>query len=312
MSSYTISYEKSTENDVVENMPETQMKVEYDEINLSEKIPNRDGYKFLGWSTEEKSNEIAYLPNDVYSKNENITLYAIWEDIREEIDVTQYEFKNCNVIFDNTPKTILSNGQDSNIIDIHYSIEPIGESILIDGDAIKVGEYEITATYILKDEINYKFKDGINKRKALLKILKRPDINLEEYEIAIENEINYLKNVPTELLVSKLKEKVLGEHIQVFKDGILLDNNDYITTGCEIKVDNGEEEKTYNVIIKGDLFRDGKIDQKDLLMLARYIVEYEDSIKYMNKESLMASDVFEDGEFATNKDLLKIAQMLVE
>lgn len=59
--------------------PEDQCKGRDLPLYLSETVPTRTGYTFLGWATEKNSTEIAYRPGDIYQKNEPITLFAVWQ-----------------------------------------------------------------------------------------------------------------------------------------------------------------------------------------------------------------------------------------
>lgn len=71
---YTISYNANGG----ENAPISQSK-QYDEsILITAEVPTRTGYTFLGWSSS-KDTTIAEFPSgSSFSKNEDITLYAVW------------------------------------------------------------------------------------------------------------------------------------------------------------------------------------------------------------------------------------------
>ena len=47
-------------------------------VSISDVIPVRDGYTFEGWASS-PNGSVAYMPNDWYSDNESITLYAVWK-----------------------------------------------------------------------------------------------------------------------------------------------------------------------------------------------------------------------------------------
>ena len=64
------------------NTPADQNKYYGQDINLSYDIPYRDGYDFLGWATEPDAVEAAYAPGYLYTANEDISFYAVWK-IRE-------------------------------------------------------------------------------------------------------------------------------------------------------------------------------------------------------------------------------------
>lgn len=45
---------------------------------LSATIPSRDGYSFLGWSTDPKATTATYQPGDRFEPHADTTLYAVW------------------------------------------------------------------------------------------------------------------------------------------------------------------------------------------------------------------------------------------
>ena len=47
---------------------------------ISSTIPQKDGYKFLGWSTVLNGN-VTYVSGDTYKETKGRTLYAVWEKI---------------------------------------------------------------------------------------------------------------------------------------------------------------------------------------------------------------------------------------
>ena len=61
------------------HVPSSQVKREGETITLSEMVPTREGYKFLGWSTNSSATTATYFANGEFSENANTTLYAVWE-----------------------------------------------------------------------------------------------------------------------------------------------------------------------------------------------------------------------------------------
>ena len=59
---------------------EPQKKLYWEDIKLSDITPTREGYEFLGYATEPSSLVASYMPADTVTKNENLTLYAIWKE----------------------------------------------------------------------------------------------------------------------------------------------------------------------------------------------------------------------------------------
>lgn len=174
LSNYTINYNSNSEDATVENLPSSQIKVEYEDIILSNQTPVRKDYEFLGWSISKDSKEISYLPGGVYNVDSDITLYAVWEDTRvfEEIDVTEYSFENTTVTYDGTEKSIISVRHNTEVLDVVYDIKPNDGSSLLNEKAIEVGEYIVTATYSIKPGKAFFFKDNINTKSAILTIEK--------------------------------------------------------------------------------------------------------------------------------------------
>jgi len=73
------------------NAPEKQIKYDDVDATISEDVPERVDYTFLGWATSADATVPEYFPGDVYSVNEDLTLYAVWEsNFGEEIFFTDF------------------------------------------------------------------------------------------------------------------------------------------------------------------------------------------------------------------------------
>lgn len=72
---YRIKYFANSGRDI----PANQFKTMGKSITLSTTVPTRTGYSFAGWALEKTSTEISYQPGDVYDKDENLVLYAVWK-----------------------------------------------------------------------------------------------------------------------------------------------------------------------------------------------------------------------------------------
>ena len=71
---YTVSYNANGGTGV----PSDQIKT-YDQVlTLSDKVPTRTGYTFLGWSTSSTATSATYSAGDSFTTNANTTLYAVW------------------------------------------------------------------------------------------------------------------------------------------------------------------------------------------------------------------------------------------
>lgn len=74
-------------------VPNDQIKEYGVDTYLDNTIPQRDGYIFAGWTDNQNSNTVTYLPGDKYSIDKDITLYAVWE---EKIYLTSNEYNIVN------------------------------------------------------------------------------------------------------------------------------------------------------------------------------------------------------------------------
>lgn len=80
---YSLKYNSNANEDYVRNMPEDLLRIENQETKISEKIPERDGYEFVGWGVTDEDTTSTYQPGDSFEENkeETINLYAIWKKI---------------------------------------------------------------------------------------------------------------------------------------------------------------------------------------------------------------------------------------
>lgn len=78
---YETTYKVSYDANGGEGAPDSQRKYEDADLVLSDVVPARDGYKFLGWATSADASEAEYIAGATYSENAELTLYAVWEKI---------------------------------------------------------------------------------------------------------------------------------------------------------------------------------------------------------------------------------------
>ena len=58
--------------------PEDQQRTLGAALTLSDQIPTRPGYTFLGWDTDASAAVPRYKPGDLFAENADVTLYAVW------------------------------------------------------------------------------------------------------------------------------------------------------------------------------------------------------------------------------------------
>ena len=72
---YTISYDANGGS----GAPSSQTKSYGVDLILSDTVPTRDEYTFLGWSTSSTATSASYQPGGTWTLNTSTTLYAVWQ-----------------------------------------------------------------------------------------------------------------------------------------------------------------------------------------------------------------------------------------
>ena len=72
---YTVTYDANGGTDV----PATQSYPADSSVVLSDSVPTRTGYRFLGWSQDPSATAPNYLPGSTQTFGGDVTLYAVWE-----------------------------------------------------------------------------------------------------------------------------------------------------------------------------------------------------------------------------------------
>lgn len=95
-------------------------------------------------------------------------------------------------------------------------------------------------------------------------------------------------------------------NVIITNDNKELNNNSLITTGTKITIKTAMEEKSFTMIVNGDLSGDGKITILDLLQIQKYLL----GDKKLSTEALIAADTSNDGK-VTILDLLQVQKYLL-
>lgn len=67
------------------NPPAAKEAIKGSSITISSKTPTNEGYRFLGWSLDKDAKEATYQAGDKFICEDNVSLYAIWEEVSEVI-----------------------------------------------------------------------------------------------------------------------------------------------------------------------------------------------------------------------------------
>ena len=76
---FTVKYDANDGGEGT-TVPENQIKEKDTDLTLSTERPNRNGYVFKGWATLPNATVANLQPGDNYTVNQDITLYAVWEE----------------------------------------------------------------------------------------------------------------------------------------------------------------------------------------------------------------------------------------
>ena len=85
---FTVKYNANVEDEDV-TVPDDQTKHIGVDISLDSMVPTRPGCTFKGWAILPTSTTVAFQPGDVYNLDQDITLYAIWDE-NLKISSTEY------------------------------------------------------------------------------------------------------------------------------------------------------------------------------------------------------------------------------
>ena len=97
-------------------------------FTISNSIPTRTGYNFLGWSTSNIATTPSYYPgenymfNQTYSASQSVTLYAVWQPITYEITLEHENGESASTIFIKYDTGFYSDSATTNQI---YTIESV-------------------------------------------------------------------------------------------------------------------------------------------------------------------------------------------
>ena len=84
LNEYTVTYHANGGT----GAPASQTKYYGNDLTLSDTIPTRSGYTFVGWSTSSSGTGSTYSPGDSYTVNASRTLYAVWEKANYEFSIS--------------------------------------------------------------------------------------------------------------------------------------------------------------------------------------------------------------------------------
>ena len=132
--------------------PDRQIKMDDVSLTLSPVEPVKAGYTFICWTTDENAAGTDYLPGDVYSQNEPVTLYAFyrpetetafWGDVNNDGTVNQ---RDASLI------SKFANGSSTPTAEQTFLADVDLSGSITDDDAQMVLSYFVANTYVFPAE----------------------------------------------------------------------------------------------------------------------------------------------------------------
>lgn len=84
INTYTVSFDANGGS----NAPNSQKKTHGQNLILTVAIPTRANHVFLGWATDSTSKSVVYAPGATYTAEEDVTLYAVWQERNYDFSVS--------------------------------------------------------------------------------------------------------------------------------------------------------------------------------------------------------------------------------
>lgn len=242
---FTVHYD-ANDNGEGTTIPADQIKEKDVDLILDAMEPTREGYTFEGWGMLPTSTTSDFKPGDTYVLNQDITLYAIWEE----------------ELYLKSDKYIISNDKD-------YATDKKGNEY-VEGDTYIFG---------IKPAIGARRSEEQNKGTNIEVLKQNIETNADKIEIIKSDntslESEDLIGTGMKLILTKGKQKieitliVLGD---IDGDGILK-GADQKKASNYIDKDDASQVETIEKKLSLDVNIDGKIQPSDLKILRKALSE---------------------------------------
>lgn len=269
---------------------ETQ-NVNYSESAKDPNVPEKAGYIFAGWDKDYSCVTEDMVVTGKYLKESE---YA-----RISLDESSYDlYVNTSFALNPTITPFNLVGEEIEWTSSDSSIASVDSNGVVKG--LKAGEVTITAT--VKSSKSTASCIVTVKASAKKALLLNSDSKLNY------DSLGYLRRIKPGTTSADVAKEFVNTEIKFYDiDGIELTDTDYVGTGCKIQLvagDNIIDSKT--VVVTGDMNGDGIINNKDVAMMNKYLVEKVTA----NECQGLAIDVNGDG-YINNRDAAMLARYLV-
>lgn len=249
----------------------------------------KQGYTFLYWNTKEDGTGVTYNPKfNAYLTND-LTLYAIWAEVKFSINYCFDENCELGEIYE------YSDGEEVTIINNENKIEGkifnswntkkdgTGKSFKVNEKIIIKESYTLYPIFV--DDVTY---------------------IIEKYRII--EDLHYISRIMPNTTKDKFTSNIrLGSDYSVNIETIKLEDKDLLYTGSKTSIYRGSNVYAdYINIVIGDIDGDAEVTSSDLLKVRQHLI----GTKILDGIYLLSADIDDDAEI-TSSDLLRIRQHLI-
>ena len=137
---FTIAYDANGGS----GAPDNQMKLNGENLTISNQIPSRNGYIFLGWALNADSEVVEYQPGDTFGENMDTTLYAIWTSDVTPPSITSWNISLADNISMNFCVFVDDVDVEKAIVEIEIGDQTVSYPVIDSNTAEDTGEYMFT------------------------------------------------------------------------------------------------------------------------------------------------------------------------
>lgn len=272
----------------------TELDVQSVEYMQSATAPDTDsvpGYVFGGWDKEfDCITEDTVITGKYFKESEYTRIFL------DKANVNIYQGNSVSLIATITP---------SNLTDEKIEWTSSDPSIAIVDDTGKV-------TAVSQGTVTITAKVVKTKETATCIINVSPDdsnfIVLKSDSSLNYDSLGYLRRIELKTSVETVSKEFTNENLKFFNiSGNELKSADYVGTGTQVKLFNGSNAvDTKTVVVTGDMTGDGIINNRDVAMMNKKLIDKADA----QECQMLAIDVNGDG-YVNNKDAAMVARYLV-
>ena len=194
---YTVSYDANGGS----GAPASQTKKHGQNLILAVAIPTRPNHVFLGWATDSTSKSVVYAPGATYTSDENVTLYAVWQERNydfsaSDLTVTPDEIEQYgkvtvkfrvdnwdrNLPYENIPVEVLLNGTVIYSTTVNFSAYCVQNIVFTLNVGASLGTQTLVARVNWADH-NNETRTGNNSVSATFEVKKVVDASISTVSV---------------------------------------------------------------------------------------------------------------------------------